>query len=79
MTDNACKSEKSHFSSSTAKSIQAFCSEYGISVATFYRNSKSMPRMTRVGRQIRILKEDERAWISRSIAEPLSAKSQRDS
>lgn len=70
MLDKTCNTEKSHFSSRTAKSIHAFCSEYGIAVATFYRNIESMPKTIRIGRQIRILKEDEKAWLAQAATGP---------
>jgi hypothetical protein len=47
-----------------AKSVKAFCDAYGISVASFYRNIDEMPRSILVGKQRRILWEDEYQWLA---------------
>ena len=46
-----------------AKSIKIFCNDYKISRATFYRNSKLMPRTVLIGHQRRILVTDEVDWL----------------
>ena len=48
-----------------AISIKEFCAKYRISAATFYRRIKEMPTVVRIGRQRRILPEDENAWRRR--------------
>ncbi len=48
-----------------AKSVQTFCKDYGISVATYYRRSDKMPRSVLIGCQRRILQKDEEEWLSK--------------
>lgn len=48
----------------TSKSILEFCTNNNISISTFYRHQDSMPRTVYIGKQRRILAEDETQWIN---------------
>jgi hypothetical protein len=59
--------------SRSAISIKEFCARYRISAATFYRRIEEMPTVVWIGRQRRILPEDENAWRRRIKGEQTDA------
>ncbi|TRC76885.1 hypothetical protein FJV83_24205 [Mesorhizobium sp. WSM4307] len=52
-------------------SIDDFCARRGFCRSTFYNHLATMPTITKVGRRVIILEEDEAAWVEkRREAEP---------
>ncbi|TIT41921.1 MAG: hypothetical protein E5W76_12295 [Mesorhizobium sp.] len=44
-------------------SIDDFCARRGFCRSTFYNHLDTMPKVTKVGRRVIILEEDEAAWV----------------
>lgn len=55
--------------------IEALCSKFGMSRATYYRLRArgEGPRETRIGKLVRITEQAEREWIAAREAAPIAA------
>ncbi|WP_192259336.1 hypothetical protein [Mesorhizobium caraganae] len=49
-------------------SIDDFCARRGFCRSTFYNHLSTMPRVTKIGKRVIILEEDEAAWAERRRA-----------